>query len=320
MKRGVLVLVGLGLFVQPLLGWGFYGHKLINRQAVFLLPPEMMIFYKPVIDIITEHAVDPDKRRYIMKEEGPRHYMDMDHYHPWDSIPLSYAAAVKKYGEDTLLQHGIVVWWIQIMTSRLTKAFEKRDKAQIIKLSADLGHYIGDLHVPLHASSNHNGQLTNQQGIHGFWESRIPELFASSSFDLINGKANYIKNLPVELLTIIIQSAIASDSVLLLERTLNDQFRADLKYSYENRNGLVLKQYSTAYSTSYHNMLNGMVERRMRESIKFTASVWYSAWINAGMPDLKALSDKDISTEMIEEWKEMNRSWSLSGSSTNCHN
>jgi len=259
MKRGVLVLVGLGLFVQPLLGWGFYGHKLINRQAVFLLPPEMMIFYKPVIDIITEHAVDPDKRRYIMKEEGPRHYMDMDHYHPWDSIPLSYAAAVKKYGEDTLLQHGIVVWWIQIMTSRL-------------------------------------------------------------SFDLINGKANYIKNLPVELLTIIKQSAIASDSVLLLERTLNDQFRADIKYSYENRNGLVLKQYSTAYSTSYHNMLNGMVERRMRESIKFTASVWYSAWINAGMPDLKALSDKDISTEMIEEWKEMNRSWSLSGSSTNCHN
>lgn len=320
MIRGVLAFAGLILFIQPLFGWGFYGHKLINRQAVFLLPPEMIVFYKPIIDIITEHAVDPDKRRYIIKEEGPRHYMDMDHYQPWDSIPLSYSAAIKKYGEDTLQQHGIVLWWIQIMTARLTKAFEKKDKAQIIKISADLGHYIGDIHVPLHASSNHNGQFTNQHGIHGFWESRIPELFASSSFDFITGKAQYIKDLPEQLYRIIRQSAAASDSVLLFEQTLNNQFRSDLKYSYENRNGVILKQYSTAYSTSYYHMLNGMVERRMRESIWFTASVWYTAWTNAGMPDLKLLSEKELATETIEEWKELNNRWSSSSHVTSCHN
>jgi hypothetical protein len=38
-----------------------------------------------------------------------------------------------------------------------------------------LGHYIGDAHVPLHTTSNYNGQKTNQHGIHGLWESRIPE-------------------------------------------------------------------------------------------------------------------------------------------------
>ena len=319
MKRGVLILAGISLSIQTVLGWGFYGHKLINRQAVFLLPPEMIVFYKPIIDIITEHAVDPDKRRYLIKEEGARHYMDMDHYRPWDSIPYRYADAIKKYGEDSLLRHGIVPWWIQIMTLRLTKAFEKKDKAQIIKLSADLGHYIGDIHVPLHASSNHNGQLTNQHGIHGFWESRIPELFASSSYDLVIGKASYIKNLPDQLWKIIKQSALAADTVLTFEKILNDQYRPDLKYSFEYRNGIIVKQYSTAYSTAYQNMLNGMVERRMREAIKFTASVWYTAWINAGMPNLKEIADKEISPDTLEEWSTLNKNWSTGGGNMNCH-
>jgi len=43
--------------------WGFYGHKRINRVAIFTLPPEMFGFYKEHIEYLTEHAVDPDKRR-----------------------------------------------------------------------------------------------------------------------------------------------------------------------------------------------------------------------------------------------------------------
>jgi len=33
----------------------------------------MMWLYKPQIEFLTEHAVDPDKRRYAVPEEGPRH-------------------------------------------------------------------------------------------------------------------------------------------------------------------------------------------------------------------------------------------------------
>jgi hypothetical protein len=29
----------------------------------------------------------------------------------------------------------------------------------------------------------HNGQFTDQKGIHGFWESRIPELLAEKDWD-----------------------------------------------------------------------------------------------------------------------------------------
>ncbi|MBU6177991.1 MAG: S1/P1 Nuclease, partial [Bacteroidetes bacterium] len=58
--------------VLPLTGWswGFYAHKKINRIAIFLLPPEMLVLYKKHLVFIEEHAVDPDKRRYLVKEEG----------------------------------------------------------------------------------------------------------------------------------------------------------------------------------------------------------------------------------------------------------
>jgi hypothetical protein len=305
MKKCVLAIVS-SLLVQPAFCWGFYAHKLINQYAVFLLPPEMMVLYKPNIEFITEHAVDPDKRRYAVTEEGPRHYIDLDHYQPWDSIPWAYNKAVEKYTDDSLQKHGIGPWWIQTMMSRLTRAFSEKDKFRIIKLSAELGHYVADLHVPLHASSNHNGQLTNQQGIHGFWESRIPELLAEKEFDFFIGKAGYINSTAVLIWKAARQSALSADTVLTLERNLSMGFRPDQKYSFELRNGIIVRQYSTAYSLAYHNLLNGMVERRMRQSIQAVASLWYTAWVNAGQPDLTAIANKSFTDAELKEWDELN--------------
>ena len=176
--------------------WGFYGHKKINHFAVFLLPPEMMQLYKPNIDFISEHAVDPDMRRYIIAQEGPRHYIDIDHYgsYPYTELPRKWNDAVEKFSEDSLMKYGIVPWWVQTMLYKLTEAFKEKQQAKILKLSAEIGHYIADAHVPLHANSNHNGQFTDQRGIHGFWESRVPELLAEKEFDFFIGKAEYIKD------------------------------------------------------------------------------------------------------------------------------
>jgi hypothetical protein len=312
MWRVVLVMMGI-LTGQELMAWGFFAHRMINRHAVFMLPPEMMILYKPAIGELTELSVNPDKRRYILPAEGPRHYIDLDKYKDWDSIPASYQRAVEKYGEDSLMRHGIVPWWIQIMMSRLTKAFEEKNATLIIKLSAELGHYISDAHVPLHACSNHNGQFTNQHGIHGFWESRIPELFAATTFDLLLGKASYIPAISPFAWRVVRQSAAAADTVLSTERLLAMNTRADLKYSFEMRNGQVIRQYSTYYSKQYHLQLKGMVERRMRASIQATASLWYTAWINAGQPDLRDIAGKSFSEAELTEWEELNKQWKALG-------
>jgi hypothetical protein len=301
----------LFLWQLPCFCWGFFAHQKINYYAVFLLPPEMMVLYKQHLSFLSEHAVDPDKRRYAVTEEGPRHYIDIDHYgsYPFDSLPRKWEEAVAKYGEDTLQQHGIVPWWLQIMQHRLTNAFREKDQAKILKLSAEIGHYLADAHVPLHTSRNHNGQLTSQQGIHGFWESRIPELLADKEWNFFIGKADYIKNPAGFIWKRILESAAAADTVLQAERELTAKFPADKKFAFENRNGVIVRQYSTSFSKAYNTMLNGMIERRMRQSVYAVASFWYTAWVDAGQPDLTKTANKNFTAQEVKEFEELNQAW-----------
>ncbi len=292
--------------------WGFFGHRMINQYAVFLLPPEMMVLYKAQINFITEHAVDPDKRRYAIAAEGPRHFIDIDLYgvYPYKELPRRYEDAVAKFGEEKVVENGIVPWYVQTMLRRLTFAFKEKDFSKILKYTTELGHYIADAHVPLHASSNHNGQKSDQKGIHGFWESRVPELLAEKEFDFFIGKAQYIRNPEKFIWDRVLESALAADSVLAIEQLLNRKYSAGSKYAFENRNGIFIRQYSSAYTTDYNRMLNGMVERRMRQSIFAVASFWYTAWVNAGQPDLRGLSGKSFSEADIKEFEILNDAWS----------
>ena len=122
------------LLSNGLFAWGFYGHKMVNRLAVFSLPPEMFSFYKANIDFLTENSVNPDKRRYSDTAEACRHYIDLDHYEkslPIDTVPKLWNDAIKKLTKDTLLAYGIVPWHIQVMLTRLTYAFKEKDLDKI---------------------------------------------------------------------------------------------------------------------------------------------------------------------------------------------
>ena len=310
MKRTLLLLLTFFIYTQCYC-WGFFAHQKINYLATFLLPPQMMVLYKPNSSFISEHAVDPDKRRYAIKDEGARHYIDINQYgtYPYTNLPHKWKDAIAKFGEDSLKKYGIVPWHIQVMLGRLTLAFKEKNFFKIMKNSAELGHYIADSHVPLHANSNHNGQFSNQRGIHGFWESRVPELLADKEFDFFIGKADYIPN-PLDFSWArILESAKAADSVLLIEKELTKQFGTDKKYAFENRNGILIRQYSSAFTIAYNKKLNGMVERRMRQSIYAIASFWYTAWVNAGQPDLSVLANHKFSDADTKEFEDLNMKW-----------
>jgi len=307
--RKLLIVFVLLSFSLKAYCWGFYAHKQINYYAVFLLPPEMLVLYKPNISFLTEHAVDPDKRRYAVAEEGSRHYIDIDHYDNYKSLPKKWDSAVAVFSADTLNAYGIVPWWVQTMMYRLTAAFKEKNQSKILKLSAEIGHYIADAHVPLHASSNHNGQLTGQTGIHAFWESRLPELLAEKEWDFFIGKAAYIQNPATFIWQRVFESAAAADTVLQVEKKLSNTFSSDQRFAFEERNGVLVRQYSSSYSNAYDKLLQGMVERRMRQSIYAVASFWYTAWINAGQPDLKNLSGREFSEEEMKEFENLNTQW-----------
>ena len=302
MKRLTILL----LLIIPLLfctSWGFFAHRRINQLAIFTLPSDMINFYKTAHKHIVEHAVDPDKRRYIDTLEAPRHYLDVENYEEnIDSIPEKINDALAKYGQKKLNESGIVPWQIQRTYYSLVKAFKTHDSLKILKYSAELGHYIGDAHVPLHTTHNHNGQLTNQHGIHAFWESRIPELFATK-YNFVVGKATYIDNPLKAAWKIVKHSHSLLDSVLLLEAELNKTFPSDQKYSFSERSNTVLKQYSESYSKAYQEKMNGMVEKQMRSAILSIGSFWFSAWVDAGQPELKNLIKTEPDAEE-KKWEE----------------
>ena len=293
--------------------WGFYGHQKINRLAVFTLPKGMFGFYKKHIEYITEHAVDPDKRRYAIEAEAPRHYIDIDHYHhdsltPFQYVPRRWDKAIELFTEDTLQAYGIVPWHVNVMQRRLTYAFKEKDVTKILKVSAEIGHYISDASVPLHTTENYNGQLTGQRGIHGFWESRIPELF-SEDYDFFVGQAEYIEKPLYYIWEVVESSHAAVDSVLSFERDLTTSFPTDRKFTYDNRGNRTIKTYSREYSRGYQDMLDGMIERRMRSSIVSVGSFWYSCWMNAGQPDLGILEEKELTEKEKKEQEELDKAY-----------
>ncbi|MFD0750726.1 zinc dependent phospholipase C family protein [Mucilaginibacter calamicampi] len=296
MKYAARVTAAL-LLVVLCSSWGFYAHYRVNRLAVFILPKAMAGFYKANISFITEHAISADKRRYVDSTEAPRHFLNADHYgkKPFTAIPRKWTDAAKKYSADTLNKYGTVPWAIQSQYYRLVEALKAHDTTAILTASVNLGHYVADAHVPLHLHSNHDGQLTGQKGIHALWETRLPELFAAN-YNCYAGKARYIENPLTEALKICRTSFGQADSVLRLERQLNRSFPALTKYTMTLRGTRKVKDYSVAYSSAYQKLLRGMVQRRMRSAVLSVGSYWYSAWVDAGQPDLNKLIAKQLST------------------------
>ncbi len=285
--------------------WGFYGHKLINKTAVYLLPPEMFPFFKANIRFITENATAPDSRRYAVKGEAERHFIDLDIY--GDSalykVPRRWEDAVAKYSEDTLKAYGIVPWHIEVMKKRLTSAFIKGDAKLILRIASELGHYVADGNVPLHTTENYNGQKTNQYGIHAFWETRCVELF-SDKYDFFLEKARYIEDPLARAWQAVEEAHLALDSVFGFERQLTQEMGEDRKYAYEIRNGVNIKTYSYEFAKAYHDRLNGQIERRMRATIQMIADMWFTSWVDAGQPDLNRLLDKPLEEELEKELQE----------------
>jgi hypothetical protein len=66
-----------------------------------------------------------------------------------------------------------------------------------------------------------------------------------------------------------------------------------------------MQVYSREYSAEYQKRLGGQIERRMRASVHAIGSLWYTAWVNAGQPDLRQLYDKGISPEEQEQMIEL---------------
>jgi|ERR1019366_6929106 hypothetical protein len=289
-----------------LVSWGTFGHEYINRAAVFALPAPLQTFFYNHIDFITQESTVPDLRKYTLldKTENPRHFIDLENYGSLDSLPKTLEEARTKYDDKFLSQNGILPWYVQDLMLKLTKSFKEKRKTEILFLAADLGHYLGDANMPLHTSVNHDGQLTDQKGIHALWESRLPEMFGNN-YNFYTGNAKYIEDVQKETWNIIFSSHNLVDTLLLIDRELRKKFTEEKLYKMD-ASGKVVKNkfgktvFSDEYAKEFHIALKGMVEKQMRASIVNVADFWYTAWVNAGKPNLNDLDPSELTNQNKE--------------------
>ncbi len=214
MRNGVLRVVLGGalvplLLVQPGLGWGSDGHKMINRLAAAKLPTDVPEFLR---DSYAQEAMEyygPEPDRWKSRAEAelanagsPEHFLDLE----WADLinePLprnrydfirALAVAQKAHPDLALTPEkvGLQPWAADEWYERVKAAMREyrglksqgKDtrpvEAEILFCAGILGHFVGDVSNPLHNTIQYNGWTgpnpngyTTEHHIHGQMESEF---------------------------------------------------------------------------------------------------------------------------------------------------
>ena len=289
-KNFILILV---LVVISIIGssWGFLVHRTANQLAVYKLPQPMQAFFYTHIEYLVKNSVRPDLRRNEDSTEAPKHFIDLEPFGDsaaW-KLPMKWEVATRQFKVDSFFKYGYVPYNIIMLQQKLTKAFRNGNKDSILFYAADMSHYIGDAHVPLHTTLNYDGQLTNQKGLHNLWESMIPEL-EIEHYKLYNRhNATYLPH-PDEAIWNAIRGAyILLPELFNQEKEVSKEFPDSIKFKIQVRNGKEVKSYTPAFAKAYNRRLRNTVLEQLQRSADLIADFWYTAWVDGGKPDLSHL-------------------------------
>ncbi len=274
MKIKLLFLALFVVITTQLFSWGGLGHEVITRLAINGLPDEMG-FIKENNEYLCEHSTDPDKRKDDDPTEEHKHYIDIDYYKEFNvgEMITDKAELIEIYGKEIVDDMGILPWNTVEVLNNLTVAMKENNKDNILFFAADLAHYVGDAHQPQHLILNYNGKLTNQRGIHGRYET-----------DLVNANLEELEEniSPIEFthvkepLQFVFNYCTQSSSFAGLIEL------ADLH---------ALKYSDGEYNEKYFNIFwfrtKFMTFHQFSNAAEDLASMYYTAWVNAGKPEIK---------------------------------
>jgi hypothetical protein len=273
LKSFVLIVVA---FTNFIFGWGDQGHKLINNKAVAFLPADLQPLAKWK-DYITLHSVDPDNRKRDDKTEAPKHFIDIDYYKEFINGKMieDKKELTAIYGDTMVTKQGLLPWATLDTYNKLVQAFKDKNKDQVLLYTSDLGHYVGDGHQPMHTMLNYNGQLTNQKGVHARYEIKMVDKYINDIEANISNVTVKKVDAPFQFIFDYIADANSVQSVLLDA----DNTSVKLAGSNDNDEYLRLMWFKTKYVT----------EMQFNTAVSDLASLIYTAWLDAGKPDLSEL-------------------------------
>jgi hypothetical protein len=244
-----------------------------------------MSFLSSWSDSISIHASDADNRKSSDPNEDIKHFIDIDNYTDFQKsrkIIQNYDSIVSVYGAAFVTTQGTLPWAIIITCDSLKSTFKRKDWHKAMLFASDLGHYVGDAHMPLHITRNYNGQYSSQSGVHSRYES---DLIGKFSTQIVFGKdtAKYVSNISDYTFNMIYGNYVYVDSVLNADKVA--------KATAGSTSGTVYLQKFWDNSASFTTLLFNRASSSLSDLI-------YTCWVNAGSPsNVLSVDDNSVSVK-----------------------
>ena len=205
------------LLLIILSSWGWQGHKKISENAPPSFPASLSFLTGNFTTVLVDSCVAADYRKSWDDAEYPKHYIDLDNYPEfgyYGRIPMSWDSVIHRpQGYSFVIDNGIVPWSTLITYDSVRDCFARQDWAKSALFAADLGHYVGDAHNPLHLTANYDGQYSGQDGIHYRYETKMINTYHDQigyPFD----SAQFIPNVQSFIFSYIYANNVFVDSIL----------------------------------------------------------------------------------------------------------
>lgn len=273
MKRAIRVLA----LAAPLLvcssvhGWGTNAQRLIASKAVETLPLELRSYYQTRRDGILAAlsssmetlARDPNQLRY--------HVLYLNRYSPfpYDVIPRDYNTALSKFGRLKLEAAGLLPWQVGVYSQKLTDAFRKSDWEGVRVNSALLASFVAEAHDPFNTIDTKDPKTGTPEGI----QQRF-------SANLVDRYQNFFPMRPND------AYFIGDPTVTAFEDCFSAHSWVEIIEQADRRSRWGLAQYTDEYYDRFYNQVGAVLIRQLSDASTQVGSFWFTAWTNAGKPQL----------------------------------
>ncbi len=255
---------------RPARSWGNQAHQMVDARAVENLPEPLRTYFRTRKIYLVEHASDPDLLSAEDASERSHHYTDAEAYDKDPFTALKKQFVDERRGPTSVqLRNGDSIWQIDQFTTQMANAMRRKQWAEADRAAVFAAHYACDLTQPLHTVLNYDGQFTGEAGIHSRFETEM---------------VNAVKDRWV------LKPQPATNEVNLRARIFREfleSYRQRTAVFAANSRAVEGRTYvDPNYFPAFERLAGPLAEKRLEAAVSFVSSLWYTAWIRAGKPDL----------------------------------
>jgi hypothetical protein len=262
--RALTAFTCLAVWAAPAMSWGPEGHREIGEKAIESLRDPLKDFFEDREDTLYELLDDA-----AQSQEAAHFFLERYDEFPFYDVPATRELALRRFSEEQIAENGDALWRLLEAYDDLVQVFEEADWDLVLERACDVAWLVGEVGVPPNTSAAGDGQATQQDGLARRFDTQLIEIFAdklrvrNSAGVYLDRPHEFIRSLPLK-------AYIWVDNIAFIDAM--------------SRRGVA--GYDRYYMDGMWNELGGLVGALMTDAARDTASLWYTAWVEAGRPEV----------------------------------